>query len=178
MGPLRNDHVCMALGNLIKFLAGFPHDTTTWDALFDGALLGWVPLPKRLSFPVPDFQVIWETGGAALGRFPAINWKTQKYIVDGCLEFPDEINPKRRTIATIDVEQMESTTISITWGELEMVLLLGAENWNVLALAAIGFAKKGLASILNQETSKWVARRKPAAESFISEAVATLVLTG
>ena len=40
------------------------------------------------------------------------------------------------------------------------VLLLGTDDRNVLAWANRGYAQQGAASILNQETEKWIARRR------------------
>ena len=52
------------------------------------------------------------------------------------------------------------------WGEVGKILLIGADNRNVLAWSSNGFAKKGLSVTLNQETATWIASRKLIVESF------------
>ena len=101
--------------------------------MFGGSLLDLIPLSKRLSFALPEFQVIWATGDAALGRFAATNWPSKHYIVEDSEEFLADINFRSRMVIVSDVEQLASTRIIVMWGETGKILLLGTDNRNVLA---------------------------------------------
>ena len=70
-----------------------------------------------------------------------------------------EITPPHRRVAIGDAEQLEATSIILAWRNAEILLFLGSDNRNVLTLAMKVFAKKAAASVLNQETSKWIANR-------------------
>ena len=122
-----NDHVWIAAGHLMKFLRGCANDSVIWDAMFDGSMLGLLPLPKRMNFHVPDSQMARATGDAALRRFPdAINWAAQEYVVADPVDFVSEINPVRRAIVIRDSEKHApacvitlrgNPTASCRWGQ-------------------------------------------------------------
>ena len=137
-----NDQVLIDVWNVEKFSAGCSRDATTWGALFGGSLLDLISPPTRLSFPIPEYKAVWETGDSALGGFSALKWETQKYIVYDLMDVLGEIDPKQRTIAISVVEQLESTIIITIWGESSKVLLLGTDNRNVLAWGAKGSPTK------------------------------------
>ena len=153
------DQTWIDVWNLMKFLLRCSQGDIIWNALFNGSLLDLMPLPRRLSFPAPDFQIIWATGDALLGRYAAINWSTDEYIVDDSEGFLADINPKSRRIIISDVEKLASTSIIAMRGEREKVVLLGTDNRNVLAWTPNGFAKKGIALTLNQETPTWIEKK-------------------
>ena len=100
--------------NLVRFLVGYPHDSNTWCALFDESLLDLMHLPQRGGFPLPDFQAIWVTGDAVVGRSASTNWATGEYIVEDVLEFLEDIIPDGRSIIIRDSEQFAPTGIIAT----------------------------------------------------------------
>ena len=155
-----NDQVLIAVWNLANFLRACSEDEAVWHTLFDGSLLDLISAHKRLSFQEPDSNVVWPTGDSVLGRFDAINWTDRTYVVENTMDFLLDLNPVRREIVISDVEQMAATCIVAVWGEPAQVLLLGTDNQNVLACANKGYAKRGVALILNQVNAKWIAKRR------------------
>ena len=104
---------------------------------------------------------VWATGDAGLSRIGAINWEKKEYILEDTDEFINEITPSHRIIAIGDDEQLAAaTSIGISWSNADTLLLLGPGNRNVLAWTKKGYAKKGAALILNQEPSRWIAKRR------------------
>ena len=161
-----DDQMWISLWNLVKFLIKCSQGHATWDVLFGGSLLDLIPISKRLSSPIPECKVMWETGDSAMGRFAAINWATKEFIVEDSVDYLDDVNPKKRRVIISDAEQLAATSIVLTWGESETVLFMGTDNQNVLAWPNNGFAKLGVALTLNQEAEEWVSRRKIVAEGF------------
>ena len=119
-----------------------------------------LPFPRRLSFPEPGAQILWAKGDAVLGRFDATSWATKEYVVEDAMGFPNEINPDHRQLVICDSEQLAATSIITLWGGESGILLSGTYNTNVLAWAPNGYAQKGESLILNQETPKWIAKKK------------------
>ena len=102
--------------------------------------------------------MIWATGDAALSRIGAINWETRQYMVEETADFLPQITPVHRRTVIGDAEQLAATSIVIAWSQPTHLLILGTDNRNVLAWTRKGYAKKGAALVLNQETSKRIAR--------------------
>ena len=161
-----NDQMWIDVWNLTKFLTKCSQDHATWDVMFDGSLLDLVPISKRSSSPIPECKAMWATGDAVLGSFAAINWAAKEFIVGDSVDYLDDVNPKKRRAIISKVERLAATSIVLTWGESENVLLMGTDNQNVLAWANNGFEKLGIALTLNQETAKWASRRKIVVEGF------------
>ena len=86
-----NDQIWIAVWNMMKFARWCARDTVMWNKLFVGSMLDLLPLPRRLSFPEPDVQILWATGDSGLGRFAATNWTTMEYVVEDAMEFLNEI---------------------------------------------------------------------------------------
>ena len=66
---------------------------------------------------MPEFQISWATGDAALGGFSEIDRATREYLVDGTVDFLNEINKERREIVIFDSVQLEPTSIVALWGK-------------------------------------------------------------
>ena len=79
-----NGRTRISVWALLRFLIRCSRDYIIWDSLFDGSYLDLVPLPTRLSLPLPDFQVIWAAGDAVMGRSAATNWSTNQYSRRQC----------------------------------------------------------------------------------------------
>lgn len=138
-----NDQILIAVWNLMKFLRGCANDEVIWGKLFGGSLVDLIPLPKRLSSPEPDVQILWVAGDAVLGRFSAINWTNKVYVVEDAMEFLEEINPDHRQLVICDSEQLDAASIITLRGEEKCILLMGTDNTNVMAWTSKGHAKKG-----------------------------------
>ena len=70
-----------------------------------------------------------------------------------------EVTPPHRRTIIGDAEQFAATSIFLAWSSPEKLLILCTDNRNVMAWTRMGYAKKGDALTLNQETSKWIARK-------------------
>ena len=115
-------------------------------------------MPKRVGLAKGTGKVAWDTGGAVLGRIGAINWATKEYILEETAEFLSEVTSSHRRVAIGDAEQLAATSIILARSVPKILLLLGTDNRNVLAWTRKGYAKKGAALVLNQETARWVER--------------------
>ena len=142
-------------------------DSVMWGGeLLGGTFLGLSPLPKRLGFPVTDFQIEWEAGDSALGRFPAINWTTDEYLVEDTVDFLSETNPCHREIVICDSEQLDSASVVALWGEASRILLMGADSTNVAAWASKDVQERGGSLVINKEAENWIAKKRWVVGSF------------
>ena len=159
-----NDHVWIAWWNLIAFVRALGGDGESLDSLFCGKLEQIIPLPKRVGRKQGSGNTVWATGDAVKERIGAINWEKREYIVEDTDQFLPEIAPEYRRVTIGDAEQLAATSIVLAWCAEDHLLLLGTDNRNVLAWTKKGYAKKGAALVLNQETSKWIANRRASVE--------------
>ena len=161
-----NDQVWITFWNLMKLIQSMSEDDEDWIKLFQGPLDQVISLPKRVGCPRGRGMVVWATGDAVLTQIGAINWDTHEYILEDTRRYLNEVNPPHRRIVISDAEQLVATGIIIAWAKPGKILLLGTDNRNVLTWTAKGYAKKGAALRLTQETSKWIALRNLRVEGF------------
>ena len=151
-----NDQVRIAFWNLIAFIRSISEDDEQRNQLFSGSLEQNIPLPKRVGRKKGSGKVVWATGDAVISRIGAINWEKKEYIVEETIDFLPQVTPGHRRTTIGDSEQLAATSIVLAWSHPSLLLILGTDNRNVLAWTRKGYAKKGAALVLNQETSKWI----------------------
>ena len=69
-------------------------------------------------------------------------------------------NAPARKVAIGDEEQLVATRIVVGWGNPDTLLLLDTDSRKESEWAKKGYAKKGDALIINQETSRWIASKR------------------
>ena len=153
-----NGQVWLVFWNLIAFLRSMGTTDKKRAALFRGRLGQAISAPKRVGGAKGRGKVVWATGDAVLSRIGAGNRATRAYILEETNDFLSEITHGRRRIAIGDAEKLAATNIGIAWRSADALLLLGAADRNFLAWTKNGYAKNGAALILNQETSRLIAK--------------------
>ena len=78
-----------------------------------------------------------------LGEIGAINWETSEFILEETEEFLSEITHAHRLIVIGCSEQLAATSIAIAWSSANTLLLMGADNRNVLFRHRKDMPRKG-----------------------------------